>query len=145
MICSILAVLFGVAIPASAGGHHFLNGTWVLVPTRSEFGGGPAIETGNVTINDRQGHIYVSRSFTYDGALGTVSYNFSVDGSENSTIHEGKTVKCKAKWEGDVLQVTTTEDKIPTVERYSLTADGALRLTVERPSHEILTLTFLRQ
>ncbi len=141
----ILAFLLVFVVKAGAGDHHLLNGIWVLVPTRSDFAGEPAIQTGNLTIGDRQHHIYVSRTFSYDGALGTISYNFSMDGSENSTIHEGKTIKCKAKWDGDVLQVTTTEDKIPTVERYSLAPDGALTLAVTRPSHPAITLIFLRQ
>jgi hypothetical protein len=131
----ILAFLLVFVVKAGAGDHHLLNGIWVLVPTRSDFAGEPAIQTGNLTIGDRQHHIYVSRTFSYDGALGTISYNFSMDGSENG----------KAKWDGDVLQVTTTEDKIPTVERYSLAPDGALTLAVTRPSHPAITLIFLRQ
>ncbi len=131
----ILAFLLVFVVKAGAGDHHLLNGIWVLVPTRSDFAGEPAIQTGNLTIGDRQHHIYVSRTFSYDGALGPISFNFSMDGSENG----------KAKWDGDVLQVTTTEDKIPTVERYSLAPDGALTLAVTRPSHPAITLIFLRQ
>ena len=140
-----ILVLFIFARPVDAGGHHQLNGTWTLVPTRSDIAGQPVIQTGTLTIWDRQHHIYVSRTFTFDGAAGTVSYNFSVDGDENSMVREGKTVKCKAKWEGDVLRVTTTEDKLTTVERYQVEPDGSLRLSVERPDNGMIALAFVRQ
>jgi len=31
-----------------------MNGTWTLVPARSDFAGQPVLQTGTVTINDRQ-------------------------------------------------------------------------------------------
>jgi hypothetical protein len=136
-------VLF--AVSALAANHHSLNGTWSLVPTRSHFDGEPAIQTGSVTINDRQHNITVTRSFSYDGANESFEYSFSTDGRENSSIHEGKAFKSKAKWEGDVLRVTTTDNGSTTVERYSLAPDGALMLIVERPEHRPVTLFFERQ
>jgi hypothetical protein len=141
---SLLAlVLFaGLAVAAN---HHSLNGTWSLVPTRSTFDGEPAIQTGSVTINDREHNITVTRSFSYDGANESFEYSFSTDGRENSSIHEGKAFKSKAKWEGDVLRVTTTDNGATTVERYSLAPDGALMLVVERPEHRPVTLFFERQ
>jgi len=45
--------------------HHELNGTWQLIPSRSELNGEPAIQTGAVTINDREGNIWVSRTFNF--------------------------------------------------------------------------------
>lgn len=134
-----------MAVMASAANHHELNGTWVLVPDRSDFGGQSVIQNGSVTIWDRQHNITVSRTFDLEGAGGTVSYTFSMDGREGSSIHDGKTVKYKARWDGNVLVVTTTEDKIPTVERYSVGPDGMLMLAVERPGGAPMTLVFQRQ
>ncbi|MGO4885940.1 MAG: hypothetical protein ACLP59_34725 [Bryobacteraceae bacterium] len=128
----------------AASNHHDLNGTWVLIPEQSDFAGQTAINAGSLTISDRERHVYVSRTFSYDGALGTVSYSSSLDGNENSTIHEGKTFKTKAKFTGGVLQVTTTQDGIPTVERFSLQPDGRLILSVERPGAAPMTLAFRR-
>ncbi len=88
--------------------HQALNGTWTLVPTKSDFAGQAVFQTGTVTIDDRQGNITVARHFTYDGAAETIFYSFSTDGRENATIETGKDFKSKAKWEGDVLKVTTT-------------------------------------
>src|SRR5258708_37772137 len=102
-----------------AGDHHSLNGTWVMIPAQSKFEGQPVIQSGTVTINDREHNIYISRNFTYDGAKESISYNFATDGRENSTIHNGKTFKSKAKWEDGVLKVTTTQDNSTTVERFS--------------------------
>ncbi len=138
-----LLVFFSAA--AFANSHHELNGTWKLEPTRSDFAGQPAIQTGTVTINDRQHNIYVSRNFSYDGANQTYSYHFSTDGRVNSTIHEGKDFKSKAKWEGDVLVVTTTRAGETVTENYSLAADGSLREIVDRPGHPSITLYFQRQ
>ena len=141
--CTLASVLF--AVSAFAANHHSLNGTWMLEPARSNFGGEPAIQTGSVTINDREHNITVTRSFSYDGANESFEYSFSTDGRENSSIHPGKAFKSKAKWEGDVLRVTTTDNGATTVERFSLSPDGSLMLVVERPEHRPVTLFFQRQ
>ena len=59
------------AFTAFASDHSALNGTWTLVPAKSDFAGQPVVQTGTVTINDRQGVIVVSRSFVYEGATET--------------------------------------------------------------------------
>lgn len=128
-----------------AGSHRDLNGNWKLIPARSDFAGQPAIETGTVTINDREHNIYVDRSFTYDGGNQTTSYNFSTDGRENSTIRNGKAFKSKAKWDGDVLVVHTTQDDQSVVERYSMDPDGTMSLVVERSGRAPVLLYFERQ
>ncbi len=133
------------AVSAMAANHHSLNGTWTLEPTRSTFAGEPAIQTGSVTMNDREHNITVTRSFSYDGANESFEYSFSTDGRENSSIHPGKAFKSKAKWDGDVLPVTTTENGSTTLERFSLSPDGALMLVVERPERRPVTLFFERQ
>ncbi len=125
--------------------HHDLNGTWKLIQTRSNFAGEPVIETGTVSINDREHNITVSRSFTFDGANQTNSYSFTTDGRVNSTIRNGKDFKSKAKWDGDILVVNTTQDTETTTERYNLDPDGTLRLFVERTGHQPVTLYFERQ
>ena len=143
-VLAVTALLFsGGALVA--GSHHDLNGTWKLVPARSDFAGQPAIETGTVTINDREHNIYVDRSFTYDGANQTTSYNFTTDGRENSAIRNGKTFKSKAKWDGDVLVVHTTQDDQSVVERYSMDPDGTMSLVVERPGRAPVLLYFEHQ
>ncbi len=129
---------------AWANHHHDLNGTSKLAPERSEFGGEPVIQTGTITINDRERNISISRNFTFDGANQTVSYSSSLDGKENASIHEGPGLKTKAKWEGEVLSVTTMQNGITTVERYPLT-DGLMMLTVDRSGHRTETLTFERE
>ena len=125
--------------------HQALNGTWTLVPTKSDFAGQAVFQTGTVTIDDRQGNITVARHFTYDGAAETIFYSFSTDGRENATIETGKDFKSKAKWEGDVLKVTTTRGGVTTVERYSLAADGTLLLKVEVPEHRPITLVLMQK
>jgi hypothetical protein len=140
-----VAILVLFAASAFAANHHQLNGTWILVPTESEFGGEAAIQTGTVTINDREHNITVTRSFAYDAADQSLSYSFSTDGRENATIREGKTFKSKAKWDGDVLKVTTTADGVTTVERFTLAGDNTMRLVVERGDHHPRTLVFHRQ
>ena len=123
---------------------HDLNGTWNLVPTRSQFAGEPAIQTGSVTIADREHNIYISRNYNFDGESGVVSYQTSTDGRENSSIHEGKAFKTKAKFEGGDLVVRSTQDNLTTTERYHLNPDGTMTLTVDRPGHHTLVLFFER-
>jgi len=142
---SVITLAFFAVSAAIGGGHHSLNGTWVLEPTKSDFGGQPTLQTGTVTINDREHNITVSRNFNYDGANETFSYSFSTDGRENSTIHQGKAFKSKAKWDDNVLKVTTTQNDVTVVERYSLEPDGSMKLMIERPGHRMISLFFQRQ
>lgn len=135
-----LAVFAGAAMAA----HHELNGTWQLIPARSELNGQPAIESGTVTINDREGNIYVNRNFSVQDTNRTVTSNMATDARVNSTIKEPG-FRSKAKWYGDVLQVTTTHEGITTVEQYSLLPDGTMLLRVDRTGRPSENLYFQRQ
>jgi hypothetical protein len=134
-----------LTLPAVANHHHALNGTWTLVPADSDFHGETVLQTGTVTINDRERNITVSRDFSYDGAASAASYSFTTDGQENATVRDGKAFKSKASRKSDVLDVTTTRDGVTTVEHFSSTASGTLMLTAEQAGHQPLTLVFHRR
>lgn len=136
-----LTTLF-FAFTAFARDHSNLNGTWTLVPARSNFAGQRVVQTGTVTIADRQGIIIVSRSFVYEGATETFFYSDVTDSEHNATIHTGKDLKSKTGWDHDVLKVTTTESGAVTVESYALAADGTMTVSVVRPDHKLITLIF---
>ncbi|MGA2324891.1 MAG: hypothetical protein ABSH05_01255 [Bryobacteraceae bacterium] len=133
------------AFSAFARDHSALNGAWTLVPAKSDFAGQPVVQTGTVTIDDRQGNIFISRSFVYEGATETFFYRDATDGQKNTTIHTGKDLKSKTIWDHDVLKVTTTQSGATTVESYTLAADGAMLVTVVRPAHKPITLVFQRK
>jgi hypothetical protein len=133
------------AFTAMARDHSELNGTWTLVPTRSDFAGQPVLQTGTVTINDNQGIVAVSRSFKYEGATETFFYKDLMDGEHNATIRTNKDLKSKAKWDHDVLKVTTTQSGEVTTESYSLAGDGTMLDTVVKPGQSPITLVFQRQ
>ncbi len=130
---------------AFAADHAALNGTWTLVPTKSDFAGQPVMQTGTVTINERQGNITVSRNFKYEGANETFFYRDMTDSENGATIHTGKDLKSKARWDHDALKVTTTQSGAVTVETYSLAPDGTLTATVVKPDHKSITLSFERK
>jgi hypothetical protein len=130
---------------AFAHDHNFLNGTWTLVPAKSDFAGQPVVQTGTVTINERQGIITVSRNFAYEGATETFFYRDITDADDNATIHTGKDLKSKTSWDHDVLKVTTTQYGAITLERYTLTPDGTMMVSVVRPDHKPITLVFQRK
>jgi hypothetical protein len=134
-----------IALTAFARDHKDLNGTWVLEPTKSDFSGQPVMQTGTVTINERQGDITVSRSFAYEGDKETYFYRDMADSRNNATIHEGKELKTKARWDHDVLKVTTMRSGVTTVESYVLAADGSMLATVVTGDHKPITLVFHRQ
>lgn len=136
-------LLFGLS--ALARDHSELNGAWILAPTKSDFAGQPVVQSGTVTINDREGIIIVSRSFVYEGAAETYFYKDLTDAENNATIHTGKDLKSKTKWDRNVLKVTTTRSGVVTLESYSLAADGAMLVTVIRPQHNPITLVFQRK
>ena len=140
-----LAIFAGLGAGLSfASNHHVLNGTWQLVPSRSELHGEPAIQTGTVTINDREGNIYVQRNFDLDSANLSTSTSFATDARAKTSIKEPG-FKSKAKWDGDVLKVTTIHEGISTVERYSLRDDGAMMLQIDRTGHQPEILFFEHQ
>ncbi len=133
------------AFSASAYDHSALNGTWTLVPTKSDFAGQPVVQTGTVTIADRQGIIIVTRSFVYKGATETYFYRDITDAENNATIHTGKDLKSKTRWDHDILKVTTTQSGATTLESYSLAPDGTMLVSVARPERKAITLVFQRR
>jgi hypothetical protein len=139
------ALLFAVC--ASAHQHTALNGTWTLAPAQSDFAGQPVIQTGTVTINERDGDITVSRSFKYEGAGDTFFYRDITDSENSATIHTGKEFKTKTKWDHDVLKVTNTNTQSGevTLETYTLAPDGAMLVSVIRPDHKPISLVFQRK
>ena len=132
--------LFGFS--AFASDHSALNGTWTLVPAKSDFAGQPVVQTGTVTINDRQGIITVSRNFVYKGATETFFYSDMTDANRGATIRTGKDLKSKTSWDHDVLKVTTTQSGAVTLESYTLAADGSMTVSVVRPEQKPITLVF---
>jgi hypothetical protein len=138
-----LTTLF--AFSAFARDHSAFNGTWTLVPTKSEFAGQPVMQTGVVTISGEGDVIIVTRNFAYAGATETFFYKDMTDAQNNATIHSGKDLKSKTKWDHDALKVTTTESGSVTVESYSLAADGTMLASVVRPDHKPITLVFERK
>jgi len=133
------------AFSAGARDHSALNGTWTLVPARSDFAGQHVVQTGTVTIDDKEGVIIVSRNFVYEGATDTFFYRDLTDAENNATIHTGKDLKSKTSWDHDVLKVTTTQYGAITLERYTLAADGTMMVSVVRPDHKPITLVFQRK
>ena len=138
-----MALLF--ALSAFARDHSALNGTWTLVSAKSDFAGQPVVQTGTITISDRQGNITVSRSLVYEGATAMLFYSDTTDSQRNATIHTSKDLKSKTRWDHDVLKVTTTQSGAITVENYSLAADGSMTVSVVGPEHKPITLVFQRQ
>ena len=141
------AVLTTLLLAVSAVGrdHTALNGKWTLVPEKCDFAGQRAVQSGSVTIEERQGNVTVARSFVYDGESQTEFYSDMTDGSNNATIHTGKDVKSKTSWDHDVLRVTTTDAGAVTVERYTLLPDGTMTVSVVRPEQKPITLVFERK
>jgi hypothetical protein len=133
------------AFCAFAHPHNALNGTWTLVPAKSDFAGQRVVQTGTVTINEREGIISVSRNFVYEGATETFFYRDITDSNDNATIHSGKDIKSKTRWDHDVLKVTTTQSGAVTLESYSLAADGTMLVNVVRPQQKPITLVFQHQ
>jgi hypothetical protein len=138
---AILATLL-CGVSALARDHSSLNGTWTLVPAKSDFAGQPVVQTGTVTINDHQGIITVSRNFVYKGTTETFYYSDMTDADRGATIRTGKDLKSKTRWDHDVLKVTTTQSGAITLESYTLAADGSMTVNVVRPEHTPITLVF---
>lgn len=134
-----------LAFSALARNHNALNGTWTLIPAKSEFAGQPAVQTGTVTISDREGIVIVSRSFVYEGAAETFFYHDITDAENNATIHTGKDLKSKTRWDHDTLKVTTTQSGSVTEESYNLANDGTMVVNVLKPGQKAITLVFQRQ
>lgn len=141
-ITFVLATL--LASVAFGRDHTSLNGTWVLEPTQSNFNGQPVMQTGTVTINEREGDITVARDFKYEGSTETFFYKDMVD-SENSATIRRDGAKSKAKWDHDVLRVTTTQNGAVTSESYTLAPNGTMTVNVAKPGSKAITLVFVRK
>ena len=136
-------LLFGIC--AFARDHSALNGTWSLVPAKCDFAGQPVVQTGAVTIQDKEGIIIVSRSFTYEKTTETFFYSDVTNSEHNATIHSGKNLKSNTKWDHNVLKVTTTQAGAITLESYTLAGDGTMLVSVTKPERQPITLVFERK
>jgi hypothetical protein len=143
MKTTILAMLFALALLGRD--HKELNGTWTLVPTKSDFAGQPVMQTGSVTINEREGDITVQRNFAYEGASETYFYKDMSDSRNGASVRSAKDLKSKAKWEHDSLKVVTMQDGKTTTETYTLLPDGTMLATVAKPDGTSFRLYFQRQ
>ena len=133
------------AFSAGARNHSALNGTWTLVPAKSDFAGQAVVQTGTVTIDDKEGVIIVSRNFVYEGATDTFFYRDVTDAENNATIHTGKDIKSKTRWDHNVLKVTTTRSGAITLESHALASDGTMTVRVAGPDSKPITLVFQRK
>ena len=138
-----MTLLFGLNV--FGRDHSAFNGSWTLVPVQSDFAGQPVVQTGTVTVSGRDDIIIVSRSFEYAGATDTFFYKDTTAAENNSTIHSGKDLKSKTKWDHDSLKVTTTQSGAVTLETYSLAADGTMLVSVVMPDRKPITLVFQRK
>jgi hypothetical protein len=143
-IGAVLATLL-FSFSGFAGEHQVLNGTWKLVPAKSDFAGQPVVQTGTVRINDDRGVIVVTRNFVYEGATETTFYSDSTASSKNSPTIKAGNLKTKTKWDHDVLKVTTTQSGAVTLESYSLSNDGTMMVSVVRAAGKPINLMFERQ
>jgi hypothetical protein len=145
LICGICFVAILCSFSAFGRDHRTLNGTWKLVPVKSDFAGQAVIQTGTITI-DAQGDIVdVTRNFAYESATEAFFYKDMTGSENNMTTHSGKDLKSKTHWDHDVLKVTTTRSGAATVESYSLAPDNTLRVSVISPGGKTITLFFERQ
>lgn len=133
------------ALPLAASDHAAFNGTWTLVPARSDFAGQSVVQTGTVTIKSQDRVIIVERNFKYEGIGETYFYRDVSDANGGATIRTGKDLKSKTKWDHDVLKVTTTLDGAVTVETYALSLDGGMKVNVMRPGRKAVELAFERK
>jgi len=90
-----------------------------------------------VTISDRRG--------SSEGATESFFYKDVTDTENNATIHGGKDLESKTRWDHDVLKVTMTESGAVTVESYVLAAAGFMTVSVANPGHKPITLIFRHQ
>ncbi len=137
------AILF--AFIALARDHKDFNGTWTLLPERSEFAGQPPIQSGTVTIKDGEDSVAIERHFTYGDIGETYFYNDSLSSTHGGTVHAAKDAKTKTRWDHETLHITTTQPSGVTEESYSLMPDGRLLVIVEKPGQAPIRLMFAHQ
>jgi hypothetical protein len=128
-----------------ASDHHDLNGTWNLIPGRSQLNGEPVVETGTITIRDHSGKIYFSQHLSYANPTESLSAGFTLEGRKNMVLQQSPTFSGTAGWENGSLLVSTTDDGRTSNERLTLQPDGVLMLNFEQPGHQPVTLFFERR
>ena len=136
-------LLFSLA--ASARNHDDLNGTWKLLPPRSELNGEPAFSSGTVTITSHGGNLYLSQSFAMASEHDTATAGFTIQGKLDSVIRQGTDFWGVAKWSEDTLEVQTTNKGEISMERFRTDPDGVMVLTLDRSGHHTVRLFFVHE
>jgi hypothetical protein len=86
MVAGAVLTILLFTFSALARHHSALNGSWTLVPSRSDLARQPVIQTGIVTIADRQGIIVPPHNFVYEGATETFFYRDITDAENNAAF-----------------------------------------------------------
>jgi len=142
LVAAASLLIFSAA--AWARDHHELDGTWKLLPTRSELNGEPPFASGTVTINDYNGKIYLMQHFSLGDSTDFSSAGFTLEGHYNDVIRSRAGFWGVVSWEEDTLHVKTTENGDTTVERFTIEPDGILMMSFQRPGHQTIRLYFQR-
>ena len=144
--CTILTVtVFAVVLcsmPMLAADHDALNGTWTLVPSQSNFGSNPAIESGRITIASQGDTTTVTRSFKYSEGGEEVFYRDMTQSQDNAAAGD---LKSETSWSGEMMKVSTVRGNANVTETYSLAPDGNLVVTVAHGDQAPVTLVFTRK
>jgi hypothetical protein len=117
------------AASGSASAKPNLSGTWVLDPSKSDFGQMPGPSSATDVIDHKEPSVKISVKQT--NAMGDMAFAMELvdDGQKVSTWQIfGSEAKSTAHWDGDTLVVTTDatiqDNAIKIASRYTLSPDG---------------------
>jgi hypothetical protein len=111
------------------------SGEWKLNASKSEFSPMPAPEKRTDKIVHADPKLTVTTTQTNQAGEGTFEQKYATDGSETTNELRGAPMKSTAKWEGDVLMVTTKASfngmDVTLDDKWTLSDDGKV-LTIGR-------------
>jgi hypothetical protein len=127
--------VFLLAFAVVAEGKPDFSGTWKMNPSKSEWGGMPAPDRMESTVEHSEPKLDVAVAQAGEWGEWSTDFTYTTDGSESVNSTPDFEVKSVVKWEGDVLVIASTMDfqgsPLTIMDRWTLSDDG-MTLEIQR-------------
>lgn len=85
-----------------------LSGTWKLIKSKSKFDGGDAPQDITIKFTEQGDRLQQTLIIQGSDSTRTFDLSYTIDGKEGANQLNDETIKTTARWEGNMLNVSST-------------------------------------
>lgn len=122
LIVGIMAAMCSLAISAQEKSKW--NGTWKMVPEKTQFAGGEGPSKIIIKLDVKEGSVTETMTITHEGEDHSFTATYATDGKAVSQEVMGRTAQTTAKWDGDALIIDFKAEDGGFARKIKLSSDG---------------------